>query len=133
MDKLKVKILPYYEKEFISFLDERKLTYSKYPSPILFTFSVSSTREDLFDVALSPIKLCSLKDKVYFEVKTEGSGISAQAQAIAHGLSRALSEKEESFKKILKAAWLLTRDARKVERKKPGKKKARKSPSWSKR
>lgn len=90
-------------------------------------------REDLFDVALNPIKLCSLKDKVYFEVKVDGSGISAQAQAIAHGLSRALAEKEESFKKVLKAAWLLTRDARKVERKKPGKKKARKSPSWSKR
>ncbi|MDP5039214.1 MAG: 30S ribosomal protein S9 [Candidatus Gracilibacteria bacterium] len=91
------------------------------------------TREDLFDVALAPIKLCSLKDKVFFEIKTNGSGISAQAQAIAHGLSRALAEKEETFKKILKAAGLLTRDARKVERKKPGKKKARKSPSWSKR
>lgn len=50
MEKLKIKILSYYEKEFISFLDERKITYSKYPNPILFTFSVSSTREDLFDI-----------------------------------------------------------------------------------
>ena len=90
-------------------------------------------REDLFDVAFSPIKLCSLKDKVYFDVKVVWSGISAQVQAIRHALSRALSEKEESYKKILKEAWYLTRDARKVERKKPGKKKARKSPSWSKR
>lgn len=91
------------------------------------------SREDLFDVAFSPVKLCSLKDKVFFEVKVDGSGISAQVQAIRHGLSRALAEKEEGFKKILKQAGLLTRDARKVERKKPGKKKARKSPSWSKR
>ena len=91
------------------------------------------TREDLFDVAYAPVKLCSLKDKVFFEVKVEWSGISAQVQAIRHGLARALAEKDEAFKKLLKAAWLLTRDARKVERKKPGKKKARKSPSWSKR
>lgn len=91
------------------------------------------TRQDLFDVAFAPVKLCSLKDKVFFEVKVEWSGISAQVQAIRHGLARALASKDETFKKLLKAAWLLTRDARKVERKKPGKKKARKSPSWSKR
>jgi small subunit ribosomal protein S9 len=91
------------------------------------------TRQDLFDVVFAPIKLCSLKDKVFFDVKISWSWVSAQAQAIRHSLARALSEKEEGFKKILKQAWLLTRDARKVERKKPGKKKARKSPSWSKR
>lgn len=95
--------------------------------------SVYVTRQDLFDVAFAPVKLCSLKDKVFFEVKVEGSWISAQVQAIGHWLSRALAEKSEANKKLLKAAWLLTRDARKVERKKPGKKKARKSPSWSKR
>lgn len=95
--------------------------------------AVYITRQDLFDTAFLPIKLCSLKDKVFFEVKIEGSGISAQVQAIRHALARALASKDESFKKTLKAAGLLTRDARKVERKKPGKKKARKSPSWSKR
>lgn len=95
--------------------------------------SVYITRQDLFDTAFLPIKLCSLKDKVFFEVKVVGGWISAQVQAIGHALSRALSEKEETYKKTLKAASLLTRDARKVERKKPGKKKARKSPSWSKR
>lgn len=95
--------------------------------------SVYITRQDLFDTAFLPIKLCSLKDKVFFEVKVIGGGISAQVQAIGHALSRALSQKDEAHKKTLKAASLLTRDARKVERKKPGKKKARKSPSWSKR
>lgn len=95
--------------------------------------SVYITRQDLFDVAFLPLKLTSLKDKMYFEVKVQGGGISAQVQAIRHSLARALSEKDEANRKVLKAASLLTRDARKVERKKPGKKKARKSPSWSKR
>lgn len=91
------------------------------------------TRADLFDVVFSPLKLCKVKDNFYFEVVVSGSWVSAQAEAIRHGLSRNLSEKDEWYRKILKAAWFLTRDARKVERKKPGKKKARKSPSWSKR
>lgn len=95
--------------------------------------SVYFSRQDLFEIIFSPIKLCSLKDKVYFDVKVNWSWISAQAQAIRHALSRALSEKDLVFKKILKKAWFLTRDARRVERKKPWKKKARKSPSWSKR
>jgi small subunit ribosomal protein S9 len=87
----------------------------------------------LFEVVYAPLKACKAKDEFYFEVEITGSWISAQADAIKLGLSRNLAEKDESFKKILKAAWLLTRDARKVERKKPGQKKARKSPSWSKR
>lgn len=91
------------------------------------------TRTDLFEVVYAPLKACKAKDEFYFEVEITGSWISAQADAIKLGLSRNLAEKNEGFKKILKAAGFLTRDARKVERKKPGKKKARKSPSWSKR
>lgn len=91
------------------------------------------TRSDLFDVIYSPLKLCKVKDNFYFEVTVAGSWISAQAEAIRHGLSRNLASSDEWFRKVLKEAWFLTRDARKVERKKPGKKKARKSPSWSKR
>ena len=96
-------------------------------------FATYITRQDLFDIAFLPIKLCSLKDKVYFDVKVEWSWISAQVQAIRHWLSRALANDNEENRKVLKQAGLLTRDARKVERKKPGKKKSRKSPSWSKR
>lgn len=84
-------------------------------------------------MVLAPVKLCKLDDKVYFDVTVSGSGESSQAAAIAHGLSRALAEKDSGNRTVLKAAGLLTRDARKVERKKPGLKKARKSPSWSKR
>ena len=91
------------------------------------------TRSDLFDTIYSPLKLCKVKDKFYFEVKISGSGVSAQAEAIRHGLSRSLASLDESNKTILKAAWLLTRDARKVERKKPGRHKARKGMQWSKR
>ncbi len=90
-------------------------------------------RTDLFDVVYSPLKTCKVKDNYYFEVAISGSGISAQAEAIRLGLSRSLASTDEGFKKLLKAAGFLTRDSRKVERKKPGKHKARKSLQWSKR
>lgn len=91
------------------------------------------TRSDLFDTLYSPLKLCKVKEKFYFDVTISGSGVSAQAEAIRHGLARSLAAKDEGFKAILKAAGLLTRDARKVERKKPGRHKARKGMQWSKR
>lgn len=91
------------------------------------------SREDLFDTLYSPIKITKLKDKVHFDIKVIGSGISAQAQAIRHGLARALTSKDESLRAVLKAAGFITRDARKVERKKPGRHKARKWMQWSKR
>ena len=90
-------------------------------------------RSDLFDVIYSAIKLAKLKDKVYFEVKVTGSGESAQADAIKSGLAKALVEQEPSLRPTLKQAGLMTRDARKVERKKPGLHKARKAMQWSKR
>ena len=90
-------------------------------------------RKDLFETVFAPLKLCKLDDKTYFSVEVQGSGESSQASAIAHGLARALAEKDAGNRPVLKAAGMLTRDARKVERKKPGLKKARKSPSWSKR
>lgn len=91
------------------------------------------TRTDLFDTIYSPLKMCKVKEKFYFEVQISGSGISAQAEAIRHGLARSLASFDEGFKAILKASGLLTRDARKVERKKPGNHKARKGMQWSKR
>lgn len=91
------------------------------------------TRQDLFDKAFAPLKVTELKDSLHFDIKVAGWGISAQVHAIWHSLARALLKKDVANRKVLKEASLLTRDARKVERKKPGKKKARKSPSWSKR
>lgn len=91
------------------------------------------TRKDLFDTIFSPLKLCKVKDNFFFEVEVTWSWISAQSQAIRHWLSRLLAAEQETFKKILKSAWFLTRDARIVERKKPGRHKARKATQWSKR
>jgi small subunit ribosomal protein S9 len=91
------------------------------------------SRSDLFDVLYTAIKLTKLKDKVYFDVAVTGSGESAQVEAINYGIAKALLEKDSSLRAILKQAGLLTRDARKVERKKPGLHKARKAMQWSKR
>ena len=60
------------------------------------------TRTDLFDRVYAPIKLCKLKDDIYFEVKVIGSGESAQAGAIAHGLARSLAL-DEANRPVLKA------------------------------
>jgi small subunit ribosomal protein S9 len=65
--------------------------------------------------------------------KTVGGGLSSQAQAVAHGVARALVKKDEGYKIPLKGTGLLTRDPRMKERKKPGLKRARKAPQWSKR
>ncbi|MCD5396084.1 MAG: 30S ribosomal protein S9 [Candidatus Pacebacteria bacterium] len=66
-------------------------------------------------------------------VKVKGGGITGQAEAIRHGLARALVKFNPEFKKVLKRAGFLTRDPRERERKKPGLKRARRAPQWSKR
>lgn len=67
------------------------------------------------------------------EVRVSGGGVSAQADAVRHGIARALIKDVAELRPALKKAGLLTRDSRCVERKKPGLKKARKAPQWSKR
>lgn len=91
------------------------------------------TRSDLFDIVYTPLKITKLKDNCYFEIIVNWSWISSQAEAIKLGLSRAIVVQDKWLRPILKEAGLLTRDARKVERKKPGKHKARKWIQWSKR
>jgi len=66
-------------------------------------------------------------------VNVYGGGISGQAGAIRHGITRALLEVNKEYRLVLKAAGLITRDSRVKERKKPGLRKARKSPQFSKR
>ena len=80
-----------------------------------------------------PLMLAKQENAVDIDVKVFGGGFAAQADAVKHGISKALVEYAPEFRSILKPAGLLTRDARKVERKKYGKKKARKSPQFSKR
>lgn len=66
-------------------------------------------------------------------IKVEGGGVSGQSGAIAHGISRALVRANESYKPILRQNGLLTRDDRTKERQKPGLKRARKAPQYTKR
>ena len=82
---------------------------------------------------LQPLEVCKQETSVNIVVSTLGGGYSAQADAVRHGVSRALVAFDEQFRAILKPYGLLTRDARSVERKKYGKKKARKSTQFSKR
>ncbi len=65
--------------------------------------------------------------------RVQGGGVAAQAEAVRHAMARALTKMEEGSRTALKAAGFLKRDPRAVERKKPGLRKARKSPQWSKR
>lgn len=83
--------------------------------------------------AYTPIKLVGTKDKLGISVKTSGSGLPSQAGAVALGIARAFLKMDAATRPVLKAAGLLTRDPRMVERKKYGLKKARRAPQWAKR
>ncbi len=80
-----------------------------------------------------PLRVTQSQDKFSVMVKVAGGGISGQSGAIAHGIARALVEADESLKPILRQNGLLTRDSRVKERKKPGLKRARKAPQYTKR
>ena len=84
-------------------------------------------------LVLEPLELTELVEKIDIDVKVKGGGSFGQAGAIRHGISRALTSFDEDLRPQLKKAGLLTRDPRKVERKKPGLVKARKSKQFSKR
>ena len=80
-----------------------------------------------------PITLANLVGKIDIYATVKGSGIMAQAEALRHGISKALSEFDSDLRGVFKPLGLLSRDSRAKERKKYGKKKARKSFQWSKR
>ncbi len=80
-----------------------------------------------------PLALTDNQEKYDVRVKTVGGGVTAQAGAIKHGISRALLKINEDYKSVLKSEGLLTRDARVKERKKYGRKRARKRFQFSKR
>jgi|TARA_B100000927_G_scaffold60238_1_gene46795 small subunit ribosomal protein S9 len=84
-------------------------------------------------LVMQPLELVELTDKVDIKIMVKGGGSFGQAGAIRHGISRALTEYDQELRPQLKKAGLLTRDSRRVERKKPGLVKARKSKQFSKR
>jgi small subunit ribosomal protein S9 len=80
-----------------------------------------------------PLVATKQETSVDIKITTVGGGISAQAEAVRHGISRALVAYDENLRAIIKPEGFLTRDSRKVERKKYGRKKARRSSQFSKR
>ena len=81
----------------------------------------------------APLELLAKSSEMNVEVKVDGGGLRGQSDAIRLGVARALVEMSEDFRTSLKKHGYLTRDPRKKERKKPGLRKARKSPQFSKR
>jgi small subunit ribosomal protein S9 len=92
-------------------------------------FSPYELREEV----VSPLRAVGQEKTLDISAKTSGGGIRGQSQAIRLGIARALIELNPTFRVSLKKLGFLSRDSRKRERKKPGKKSARRSPQWSKR
>jgi small subunit ribosomal protein S9 len=81
----------------------------------------------------APLRLTNTLGAYNIQVKVSGGGLTGQAEAIRHGIARALVAENEAFRPVLRQAGLLTRDARVKERKKYGLKRARKAPQYTKR
>jgi small subunit ribosomal protein S9 len=90
-------------------------------------------RETSRMIVRQPLEIAEIVDKVDVKVTVRGGGNSGQAGAIRHGIARALVEHDENLRVSMRRAGFLTRDAREVERKKVGLRKARKRPQFSKR
>jgi small subunit ribosomal protein S9 len=84
-------------------------------------------------IVRQPLEAVELIGRFDISVQVAGGGITGQAGAIRHGITRALIKYDESLRRALRAAGFVTRDAREVERKKVGRRKARRGPQYSKR
>jgi small subunit ribosomal protein S9 len=88
--------------------------------------------QDWLDV-VAPLKLTNNADRFNLSVLVAGGGVTGQAHAIRHGVARALLLSDPDLRLMLRRAGYLTRDPREKERKKPGLKRARKAPQYTKR
>ena len=82
---------------------------------------------------MQPLLVTERTGKYNVVVKVNGGGVSGQSDAISHGIARALLRSDEKLRPLLRQYGLLTRDSRVKERKKPGLKRARKAPQYTKR
>lgn len=82
---------------------------------------------------MSPIRAAEMEGSLDISVKVQGGGITGQAGAVCHGLARALVKLDPDLRALMRAGGFLTRDSRMKERKKPGLKRARKAPTYTKR
>lgn len=90
-------------------------------------------RDDLEDRLEEPFKVAKLEDRFRVRAKVLGGGVAGQADAVQHGIARALLKYDETLRAAFKKTKLLTRDPREKERKKPGQKGARKRFQFTKR
>ena len=84
-------------------------------------------------IVRQPLETVQMADRFDVDVNVDGGGMTGQAGAIRHGITRALIEFDETLRRPLRVAGFVTRDAREVERKKVGRRKARRGPQYSKR
>lgn len=130
------------KKEYLNAIGRRKTAIASvrlYPAPKMSFVVNNKALEEYFKTK----ELQRVVSEAFTKSKTEGvykvsamvrgGGISAQSEAIRHGISRALIEADPELRKKLKKAGFLKRDSRSKERRKFGLKKARKAPQWSKR
>ncbi len=91
------------------------------------------TRDGDLQKSLSPLRVAARESQVTVTVIVSGGGVTGQAGAVCMGLARALIKMDETFKPAFRKEGLVTRDNRMKERKKPGLKRARKAPTYTKR
>ncbi|MBX5448854.1 30S ribosomal protein S9 [Thermogemmatispora sp.] len=96
-------------------------------------YNYFGNRESVVATALAPLRLLDLTNAYDISVRVLGGGLSGQAGAMRHALARALLRINPDWKSALRKAGFLTRDPRVKERKKPGLKRARKAPQYTKR
>jgi len=96
-------------------------------------YALYADSDNILKAVMQPLELLGMKKDFDFEIRTSGGGKSAQGDAIRLGIARALVKKEAKLREQLKEAGFLSRDPRIKERKKPGLKKARRAPQFSKR
>ncbi len=104
-----------------------KITVNDRPIEVFFA------RETGRMIVRQPLEVAQLTGRFDIQVQVAGGGITGQAGAIRHGITRALIEYDETLRSPLRQAGFVTRDAREVERKKVGRRKARRGPQYSKR
>lgn len=85
------------------------------------------------DIILGPLHAVEMEGKLDISVKVKGGGITGQTGAVRHGLARALVKMDPELRPVMRERGFLTRDSRMKERKKPGLKRARKAPTYTKR
>ncbi|WP_159714906.1 30S ribosomal protein S9 [Blochmannia endosymbiont of Camponotus nipponensis] len=90
-------------------------------------------KNNVQSIIMRPLKITNLSNKLDVYITVKGGGVSGQAGAICHGVTRALLQYDEKLRGVLRSVGLVTRDSREVERKKVGLRKARRRPQFSKR